>query len=82
MTETQWMSLIAGLLVLLLVWRGMRVMPREGMMRNVVIVLLTFVVLGLFYNAFGPFENFERRFQPPAESPPPLESPVDGGTRT
>lgn len=55
MTESQWMSLVASLFVLALLYPGLRRMPREGMLRNVVIWLAAFAVLGLFYNAFGPF---------------------------
>ncbi|WP_114393329.1 DMT family transporter [Oleisolibacter albus] len=74
MNDSQWVSLIAGLLVLLLVWRGVRVLPRDGMLRNVVIWLVVFLLLGLAYQTFGPFDAIERRFH----RPPPV--PAEGGT--
>ncbi len=55
MTESQWLSLVASLMVLAILYPGLRRMPREGMLRNIVIWLAAFAVLGLIYNAFGPF---------------------------
>lgn len=55
MTESQWLSLIAGLMVLAILYPGLRRMPKDGMLRNLAIWLGVFVVLGLIYNAFGPF---------------------------
>ncbi|MFM2044363.1 MAG: hypothetical protein RLY86_2939 [Pseudomonadota bacterium] len=53
MSEGQWMSLIASLVVLAMLFPGLRSLPRQGMLRNIVIWLVIFAVLGLLYNAFG-----------------------------
>lgn len=55
MTEGQWMSLVASLMLLAFFYPAMRRLPRQGLLRNVAIWLGIFVVLGLLYNAFGPF---------------------------
>lgn len=55
MTESQWMSLVASLMVLAILYPGLRRMPKDGMLRNIAIWLAIAVVLGLIYNAFGPF---------------------------
>lgn len=55
MTQGQWISLIASLMLLAFFFPAMRRLPRDGMLRNIAIWLAIFVVLGLLYNAFGPF---------------------------
>lgn len=55
MTESQWMSLVASLMVLAILYPGLRRMPKDGMLRNIAIWLAIAVVLGLIYNTFGPF---------------------------
>jgi len=54
MTEQQWMSLVGSLLLLAILWPGIRRLPRQTMLRHVAVWLGAFAVLGLLYTSFGP----------------------------
>lgn len=78
METWQWAALAAGLMSLLLVSRGVRFPAGGGTLRMVVIWLGIFALLGIVYQLFGPFENFERRFNnapAPVEGQPPAPKP-------
>jgi len=55
MTEAQWMSLVASLLLLAFFYPAIRRLPRDTLLRNVAIWLGIFALVGLAYTAFGPF---------------------------
>ncbi|ACJ00740.1 MULTISPECIES: hypothetical protein [Rhodospirillales] len=57
MTESQWMSLVYALaLLVLLVPAFLRLrMPGQVLLRNIALWLAAFAALGLIYSLFGPF---------------------------
>lgn len=58
MTESQLLALVSGILVLIIVLRSGRRLPREGLLWKTALWLAIFLAIGLFYSWFGPFENF------------------------
>lgn len=55
MTQGQWISLVASLMLLAFFFPAIRRFPRDGLLRTIAIWLAIFAALGLIYTAFGPF---------------------------
>lgn len=55
MDTSQWMGVVYGLLLLILLWPAFKRMPKHDWLRNVAIWLALFAAAGLVYELFGPF---------------------------